>query len=120
MQVVYHANYLVWCEMGRTEFIREVWAPYAGLERAGVALAVVDAHLIFHAAARYDNLIRVTTTLREIKSRTVTFAYLIANAETGERFVTATTTLVGFSPTGKVAKLPEDLRRTLEPLVSSA
>jgi acyl-CoA thioester hydrolase len=119
MQVVYHANYLVWCEMGRTEFIRAVWAPYAELERAGVGLAVVEAHLTFHAAARYDNLIRVTTTLREIKSRTVTFAYLIVDAESGQRFVTASTTLVGFTPEGKVTKLPADLRSALEPLVTA-
>jgi acyl-CoA thioester hydrolase len=120
MQVVYHANYLVWCEMGRTEFIRAVWAPYVELERAGVGLAVVEAHLTFHAAARYDNLIRVTTALREIKSRTVTFEYLIANAETGQRFVTASTTLVGFTATGKVTSLPTDLRRALENLVASS
>lgn len=117
MQVVYHANYLVWCEMGRTEFIRAVWAPYAELERAGVGLAVVEAHLTFHAAARYDNLIRVTTTLDDIKSRTVTFKYLIANAVTGQRFVTASTTLVGFTPAGKVTALPVELRRALEALL---
>ena len=40
MGVVYHANYLVWCEMGRTDFIRQLGVPYAELERSGVSLAV--------------------------------------------------------------------------------
>jgi acyl-CoA thioester hydrolase len=72
MQVVYHANYLVWCEIGRTEFIREVWGSYADVEKSGVALAVVDASLRYHAPARYDDLVRVTTTVRDVRSRTVT------------------------------------------------
>jgi acyl-CoA thioester hydrolase len=114
MRVVYHANYLVWCEMGRTEFIRQVWAPYAESERRGVALAVVEANLRFHAAARYDDVIRVTTTLREVRSRTVTFNYLITNVASGRQLVSASTTLVGFSPSGTVTALPEELRVALE------
>ena len=34
MGVVYHANYLVWCEIGRTEYLRDRGADYAALERA--------------------------------------------------------------------------------------
>src|SRR5437660_675104 len=67
MQVVYHSNYLIWCEMGRTEFIRALGTPYAELERQNVTLAVVEASLRFHSGARYDNLIRVTTTIRDVR-----------------------------------------------------
>ena len=35
MGVVYHAEYLVWCEVGRTDFIRGLGLPYAELERRG-------------------------------------------------------------------------------------
>ena len=66
MQVVYHSNYLIWCEIGRTEFIRALGTPYAELERQNVTLAVVEASLRFHSAARYDNLIRVTTTISDV------------------------------------------------------
>ncbi len=51
MGVVYHANYLVWCEVGRTEYIRAAGTPYAQLERDGVALAVVDITMRCHAPA---------------------------------------------------------------------
>jgi acyl-CoA thioester hydrolase len=113
MQVVYHANYLVWCEIGRTELIRSLGTPYAELERQNVTLAVVEAHLRFHAAARYDNLIRVTTTISDVKSRTITFDYVITNAETGERFVTASTKLASLTRDSRLTTIPEQLRAVL-------
>jgi acyl-CoA thioester hydrolase len=114
MQVVYHSNYLIWCEIGRTEFIRAEGTPYAELEKQNVALAVVEASLRFHAAARYDNLIRVTTTISEVRSRTITFNYVITNAETGERFVTASTKLASLTRDSKLTALPDQLRKVLE------
>jgi acyl-CoA thioester hydrolase len=114
MQVVYHSNYLIWCEVGRTEFIRALGTPYAELERQKVSLAVVEANLRFHSAARYDNLIRVTTRISDVRSRTLTFDYLITNAETGERFVTATTKLVSLSRDTQLTTLPDSLRQVLQ------
>ena len=114
MQVVYHSNYLIWCEIGRTEFIRALGTPYAELERQNVTLAVVEAGLRFHSGARYDNLIRVTTTIRDVRSRTITFDYVITNAETGERFVTASTKLASLTRDSKLTALPEHLRKVLE------
>jgi acyl-CoA thioester hydrolase len=119
MQVVYHANYLVWCEIGRTELIRALGTPYAELERQNVTLAVVEAHLRFHAAARYDNLIRVTTTISDVRSRTITFDYVITNAETGERFVTASTKLASLTRDSRLTTIPEQLRTVLRNAVSS-
>ena len=114
MRVVYHSNYLIWCEIGRTEFIRFLGTPYADLERQNVTLAVVEASLRFHAPARYDNLIRVTTTISEVRSRTLTFDYVITNAETGERFVTASTKLASLSRESRLTPIPINLRTVLE------
>jgi acyl-CoA thioester hydrolase len=114
MGVVYHTNYLVWCEVGRTDFIRARGKIYADIEAAGVGLAVSELSARFHAAARYDNLIRVRTTLAEIRSRSITFDYLITNAETGERFVTARTALVSIDPAGKLVALPQGVRALFE------
>lgn len=118
MQVVYHSNYLVWCEIGRTEFIRALGTPYAELERQNVTLAVVEASLRFHAAARYDNLIRVTTTISDVRSRTITFEYVITNAETGQRFVTASTKLASLTRDSRLTAIPDNLRKVLENAVS--
>lgn len=116
MGVVYHANYLVWCEMGRTELIRQLaGVSYADLERAGVALAVSEASIRYHGSARYDDLVRVRTTLSEGRSRSVTFDYLITHAGTGARLASARTVLVSIDANGKPVVMPDDLRRKLQP-----
>src|ERR687883_1547438 len=79
MGVVYHANYLVWCEMGRTDFIRTLGLSYAEMERQGVSLAVSELSARFHAAARYDDLIRVRTLLTDVRSRMIAFDYVVSN-----------------------------------------
>jgi acyl-CoA thioester hydrolase len=114
MGVVYHANYLVWCEMGRTDLIRQLGTSYAELERGGVALAVIDASVRYHAAARYDNLIRVRTVITEVRSRTVSFDYRIEDALTGERLASASTTLASLNGEGKLVALPDEIRKVME------
>jgi acyl-CoA thioester hydrolase len=117
MGVVYHANYLVWCEIGRTELIRTFGVSYADLERTtGVGLAVAEASVRYHASARYDDPVRVATSLAEVRSRTITFDYLITNAASDTRLVTARTTLVGVDRDGRPVRLPPELRATLPPM----
>ena len=118
MQVVYHANYLVWCEMGRTDLIRRLGTSYADIERQGVLLAVVDASLRYHAAAKYEDRIRVRTTLVDARSRSVTFQYIIENALTGVKLVTARTTLAPINGDGKLVSMPPDIRRAMESAIA--
>jgi acyl-CoA thioester hydrolase len=110
MGVVYHSNYLIWCEVGRTDFIRARGMSYADMERAGVGLAVSELSARFHGAARYDDVIRVRTTLADIRSRSITFDYMITRAETGDRLVTARTSLVSIDATGRPISLPSAVR----------
>ena len=114
MGVVYHAEYLVWCEVGRTDFIREPGIPYAELERRGTALAVAEATIRYHAPARYDDLVRVETRLVDVRSRAITFDYLIRNGTTGERLASARTLLVSLDPSGKPVPMPPDVRALME------
>jgi acyl-CoA thioester hydrolase len=113
MGVVYHSHYLVWCEMGRTDYIRALGKTYAQLEREGVGLAVADASIRYHAPARYDDRVRVETTLESVRSRAITFDYLITNADTGDRLVSARTTLVSIDDAGRPVALPPETRELL-------
>ena len=115
MGVVYHANYLIWCEIGRTDFLRVKGANYADLERSGILLAVAEANVRYHASARYDDMVRVETTLTELRSRALTFEYHISHAERGTRFVSATTRLVSLDRAARPTALPAELRALLEP-----
>lgn len=113
MGIAYHANYLVWCEIGRTDLIRQSGMTYAAMEERGVKLAVSEASLRFHASARYDDLVQVETTITDVKSRSVTFAYNISRAATGERLASAITSLVSISAAGKTVAMPADIRALL-------
>ena len=114
MGVVYYANYLVWCEIGRTDFIRTHGMNYADWERHGVALAVSEAKVKYRVSATYDDLIRIETYLTAVKSRSLAFDYLIFNADTGQRLATAHTSLVAISPAGKPVTIPADIRAMLD------
>lgn len=118
MGVAYHANYLVWCEVGRTDLIRQLGMSYAEMERRGVMLAVADVQLRYHASARYDDLVRIVTRLTGVRSRMVTFAYelyrLREDGTEGERLATASTTLVSLDRDGKPITLPTEMRALLE------
>lgn len=116
MGVVYHANYLVWCEIGRTDLIRKRYSSYADVERTGVALAVSEASLRFHAPARYDDLVRVETRVLDVRSRTVAFDYTIYRVppeEEPQRLVTASTTLIALGPDTRPRTLPKELVEAL-------
>jgi acyl-CoA thioester hydrolase len=114
MGVVYHTNYLVWCEIGRTELIRALTGvSYAALEAQGVLLAVAELSIRYHGAARYDDLVRVRTSLTGARSRSVTFDYLITNAGSGEKLASAQTVLVSLDRGGKPVTMPEQLRKQL-------
>jgi acyl-CoA thioester hydrolase len=114
MGVVYHANYLAWCEVGRTEYIRSLGVSYADLESRGLMLAVSEASLRYHAPARYDDIVRIDTSLGELRSRTVTVEYLITHAASGTRLVSARTTLVSMDDRGRTVSLPADVKRLFE------
>ena len=116
MGIVYQANYLVWCEVGRTELMRARGMSYADIERAGISLAVSELSVRFHAAALYDDVIRVRTTLADLRSRLITFDYVITKLDTGNRLVTARTSLISIdSSTGKPTALPSFVRGLFAP-----
>jgi acyl-CoA thioester hydrolase len=87
---------------------------YAEMERSGVGLAVSELSARFHSAARYDDMVRVRTTLAEVRSRGITFDYVITRVETGQRLVTARTSLVSIDGTGKPTPLPTSIRKLFD------
>jgi len=58
MGFVYHANYLIWMDMARTEHLRERGMSYKDLEEQGTFLTVTDVHVRYRQPARYDDMIR--------------------------------------------------------------
>ena len=81
MGVVYHANYLVWFEVGRVEFIRQLGMDYRSMEREdGIGIAVVDVSARYKSPARYDDELVIETRLLAARGAVVKFGYRIVRA----------------------------------------
>jgi len=82
MGVVYHANYLVWFEVGRVELMRQRGLDYKRLEiDEGCWIAVVEATVRYKAPARYDDELIVETRVRSVRGPVIRFSYRIVRAE---------------------------------------
>ena len=78
MGVVYYANYLVWFEVGRVEFIRQMGLNYRSMEKdENAMIAVVEATARYKAPARYDDELIVRTTLAGVRGSIVRFRYAV-------------------------------------------
>lgn len=82
MGVVYHSNYVIYFEIGRTEAMRAIGIAYAELEARGYVLAVVETHMKHLASARYDDLLTVRTWLRDVTKTRLKFEYHVLRGET--------------------------------------
>ena len=84
MGVVYHANYVIWFEVGRVEFIRQLGMDYRTMEREdGVGIAVVDLSVRYKSPARYDDELTVETRLLASRGPVVKFGYRIVRPADG-------------------------------------
>ena len=84
MGVVYHANYLIWFEVGRVEYIRQLGLDYKSMEREeGCGIAVVDVSVRYKAPARYDDELVVQTRLIAARGALIRFGYRIVRAVDG-------------------------------------
>ncbi|MBX6394286.1 MAG: acyl-CoA thioesterase [Alicyclobacillaceae bacterium] len=81
MGVVYHANYLVWFEIGRTEHMRSNGVEYRKLEQEGYYLPVIEVHCRFLKSARYDQHCRIVTRVASYNGFRLRFAYEIESEE---------------------------------------
>lgn len=93
MGYVYYGNYAAFYEEARTEMLRHTGISYRELEEMGVMLPVIELQSKFIAPAKYDDLITITTTIREEPSIRIKFEYEVRN-EAGDLLNTGMTELV--------------------------
>lgn len=113
MGIVYYGNYADYLEQGRTEWLRTLGFSYKFMEANNIHLPVVNLNIDYKKPALYDDVITITTTLKEIPTVRIEFYYEIHN-QVGQLLITATTTLVFInSTTNKLRKAPEYLLEKL-------
>lgn len=89
MGVVYHANYLIWFEVGRTKFIESLGLTYAGMEQDGIVSPVIHAEVSFKKPVRYNDSVTIETWLESYNGVRSIYGYKIMTG--GEEAVTGTT-----------------------------
>ncbi len=113
MGVVYHARYLVWLDIARTEHLRQLGASYRDLEAGGLRLAVGEAALRYRQAARFDDLVTIRCWIRALQSRRIDFGYQLERTADGAPLGTAATSLLVLDATMAFTRLPHEVRRLL-------
>ncbi len=113
MGIVHHAVYLIWCELARTDHMREKGINYSNLEAQGLKLPVVDARLRYRAPARYDEVLEVRCWVRDVSSRRVIFGYAVDRVDDGRLLATAQTSLIAVDSNHEITSLPPSVRTKL-------
>ena len=118
MGVVYHAHYIVWFEVGRTEYCRAAGLPYRAMETAGLWILVTGVTCRYRQPARYDDALVVRASVSELGSRGLSFDYEIVRAD--EILADGTTRHVFASQDGRPRRAPDQILEGLERFRDSA
>lgn len=107
MGVAYYANYLVWFEIGRTDWLRQSGWSYRDMESDGFSLPVVEARCGYRASAKYDDELDVHTRGTLLSPVRVRFDYRIARATDNATLADGHTVHAVLQSNGRPCRLPE-------------
>ncbi len=105
MGVVYYANYLVWFEIGRTEWLRQAGFTYRDLEESGLVLPVIEARCEYRQPARYDDEVEIRTSGTLLSRVRVQFDYEVVRRNAAV-VATGRTVHASVDPRGRPTRLP--------------
>lgn len=119
MGYVYYGCYAMYYEVARVESLRQLGMTYKSLEESGVIMPVLENHSKFLAPARYDDLLRIVTTMPEKPGVRIRFQYEIFN-EAGQLLHRGETLLVFIDrKTNKPCRPPQEMQRVIEPFFTT-
>ena len=110
MGIVHHRQYIVYFEVGRTDYSHQRGKPYSEFEANGLYLTVTEISVQYRLPARYDQHLKILTWIENVKSRGLTFAYEIRDAQRDELLVNGWTKHICIDREGNVSRIPEAWR----------
>jgi acyl-CoA thioester hydrolase len=113
MGVVYYANYLVWFEVGRSDWLRAAGSTYRTMEAAGVSLPVIEAHAEYRRAARYDDELEIRTSPTLMTPVRLRFDYEVWRAGEDLPLAAGYTVHAALDQNGRPCRLPQVVRELL-------
>ncbi len=118
MGIVHHPRYLVYFEIARTRWLRDLGLPYAAIIGSGVHLAILEAEARYLRPARYDDVLHVTTRCTEAGRTRLRLEYEVRRGD--ELLATGATRLGSVNDEGRPRRMPPELREVLERAVEPA
>jgi acyl-CoA thioester hydrolase len=109
MGIVYYANYLVWFEVGRTEYLLEEGLDYRDVEKDGLFMAVVESHCVYKSPARYGDVVIIESWPVEVKHSSLKFCYRVICKKDHRLLCEGYTTHVLIDKDLKPRKIPENI-----------
>jgi len=88
MGIVHHANYPVWFELGRTEFIKQIGSSYSHVESLGVLLPLLELKCKYISSSTYEDRIVVRTRMKSYSKTRLDFCYEVFKEEDMEKPIT--------------------------------
>jgi acyl-CoA thioester hydrolase len=115
MGYVYYGYYAMYYEVARVESLRQLGLTYKEIENMGIIMPVLENKSRFHAPGRYDEVLRIVTTLRDKPGVRIRFEYQIFNA--GNKLIHEGETLLVFvdKQTNRPCRPPQAMLSVLEP-----
>jgi acyl-CoA thioester hydrolase len=110
MGVLHHSRYWVYFEIGRTELLRSKGISYRDCEEKGVFFVVAGCSAKFHAPARYDDLLILSTTITKMGAARIDHAYELRRKADGMLLSTAQTTIACVDRQGQIIPIPDFIR----------
>ena len=110
MSVVYHSNYFIWFEIGRTDWLRETGWTYRDMEAAGIQLPVIEAHCEYRQGARYDDDVEIRTRAKKLSPVRVQFDYEAIRRADGVKLAAGHTVHATTDRDGRPVRMPERVR----------
>ena len=108
--MVHHSAFLPWFEVGRVELLRKLGKPYQEFEAEGLYFPVREAFCRYWIPARFDDLLRIVTTVEDIGGASVRFGYRITRESDAVLIAEGSTLHACVDGTGKVKRLPPEIR----------
>ena len=114
MGVVYYANYFVWFEIGRTDWLRSLGWTYREMEHDGIILPVIEAQCAYHRPSRYDEEMEVRTDGRMLSAVRMEFSYQVVRRDDQQVTASGRTVHAAIDSSGKPRRLPARIRQVFE------
>ena len=110
MGIVYYANYLVWYEIGRTDWLRDTGWTYRAMEEDGIQLPVIEAHCEYRQGARYDDDVEIRTRAQKLSPVRIQFDYEAVRRADGAVLASGYTVHATIDRQGRPTRMPDRVK----------